>query len=240
MRVYYGFDDVAINGAVCTVGSYDGVHVGHRVLIRECVTRAHEMEGESVVLTFEPHPRIVLGKSEGLKLLTTLPEKIELLRAEGVDNLIVIPFDRAFSQLRYSDFIKRYLLDRVNMKCMVVGYNHLFGRNNEGNYAVLTELSESCGFDIVRVAEQRNLESKVSSTVIRALIAEGDIERANQLLGRPYLIYNSIEPLKLLPPSGVYATSIDGAAAEVEFSQSGVIQRDNRPIGTKIEIYKKL
>ncbi len=235
MRVFYGFEGVAsqIRKAVCTVGSYDGVHIGHQRLIAECRACAREIGGESVVLTFEPHPRIVLGRAEGLKLLTTLPEKIKILEEQGVDNLIVIPFDEQFSRVQYRDFVEQYLIDKVGMKCMVVGYNHLFGHKNEGNYQLLNELSRERNFKVVELEEQRSDSHKVSSTVIRRLIESGDMERATEQLGRPYLILSNSDSLKLMPPEGRYLVRIEGVEHEIEIGDGEV----DYP---KIEILKRL
>ncbi len=237
MRVFYGFEGLSpINNAVCTVGSYDGVHIGHQRLIAECIARAKEIGGESVVLTFEPHPRIVLGRAEGLRLLTTLTEKIELLRARGVDNLIVIPFDIAFSQVKYRDFVEQYLIDKVDVRCMIVGYNHLFGHKNEGNYNLLSELSRERGFRVVELSELRNDEKKVSSTVIRKLIECGNIREATEQLGRPYLIHNSQDSLKLLPPVGRYVARVDGATQNtiIEITESNDIGYERVEILDKV------
>ncbi|MFR9602262.1 MAG: FAD synthetase family protein [Rikenellaceae bacterium] len=231
---------------MCTVGSYDGVHIGHRRLIDECRSRAHQIGGESVLLTFEPHPRVVLGRAEGLKLLTTVDEKIELLAECGVDNLIVIPFDVPFSRLKYNDFVERYLLDRVSMRSMVVGYNHLFGHKNEGDYNHLRLLSDQRGFDVVEMAELRNDERKVSSTVIRRLIESGAVEEANQHLGRPYLIiYGGVggEPLKLFPPDGRYWAKVDGVECVVEVvNQNSLVRLSGVEVemGCRVEILKSI
>ncbi|MBQ6870642.1 MAG: FAD synthase, partial [Alistipes sp.] len=123
MRVIYGFDSIpAISHAVATVGSYDGVHSGHRVLIEQVIARAKARGGDSVVVTFEPHPRITLGKAEGLKLLTTLEEKALLLDRLGVDFMVVIPFDLAFSRLSHQQFIEQYLIGKLGIEELVVGY----------------------------------------------------------------------------------------------------------------------
>ncbi len=198
--------------------------MGHKRLIKRCVERAHEIGGESVVLTFEPHPRIVLGRAEGLKLLTTIEEKIELLEAEGIDNIVVIPFDESFSRLKYSAFVELYLVEKLNMRSMIVGYNHLFGHQNEGNYTLLCDLGHLHNFDVVKLPELRNDESKVSSTVIRKLIEEGEVERATKHLGREgYLIHNTQDPLKLLPPKGLYYARIGSQYLNIEVSPTGEI-----------------
>ncbi len=241
MNVYYGFDSLpSFGGAVCSVGSFDGVHIGHKQLIHRCLSLAHQIGGESVILTFEPHPRYVLGRGEGLKLLTTLPEKIERLSREGVDNLIVIPFDLEFSRLKYSDFVRRYLLDRVQMKYMVIGYNHLFGHRNEGDFDSLTALSQDCGFGVEMLPELRHDVAKVSSTVIRRLLDRGDVDSAVAQLGAPYLILSGelhLPDQKLLPPTGHYEAIVDGEIQIVEILDNEIVIPTEY---IKIEILKKV
>ena len=130
MRVFYGFEDLPhFDHPAVTVGSYDGVHLGHRALIERLIAEARAAGGESIVVTFEPHPRIALGRAEGLRLLTTLEEKIALLEGLGVDNLIVIPFDRTFSALSGREFVDRYLIGRLGAETLVAGFNHRFGHD---------------------------------------------------------------------------------------------------------------
>ena len=130
IRVFHGFDALPrFVHPVVTVGSYDGVHRGHRALIERLIAEARAIGGECVVLTFEPHPRITLGRDEGLRLLTTLDEKIALLGELGVDNVIVIPFDRAFSALTGAEFVEEYLIGKVGAETLVAGYNHRFGHD---------------------------------------------------------------------------------------------------------------
>lgn len=181
IRVFHGFDALPrfVRPAV-TVGSYDGVHRGHRALIERLVAEARAAGGESIVLTFEPHPRITLGRGEGLRLLTTLDEKIALLGDLGVDNVIVIPFDRAFSALTGAEFVGEYLIGKVGAETLVAGYNHRFGHDRVDcdTFAATGRLRvvkvEPCTVDGVRV----------SSTLIRRLLEEGKTAQTEHLLGR--------------------------------------------------------
>ncbi|MFI3319462.1 MAG: FAD synthetase [Rikenellaceae bacterium] len=231
MRIFHGFDNLKgqIVAPVCTLGSFDGIHRGHRELIGEVISQAKACRGESVVLTFEPHPRIALGRAEGLTLLTTLDEKATLLEELGVDNLIVIPFDEVFSRLAYRDFFERYLVGKLNIKHFVMGYNHRLGRGSEGNFATLSELGRSHGFEVSQIKEWRESDDKVSSTVIRNLITEGEISHATRLLGRPYMVIGEVDssgqlrvgsPIKTLPPKGLYIAKIDNTDAEIEITNS--------------------
>lgn len=232
MKIFYGFESLPrfVRPSV-TVGSYDGVHSGHRVLLDMLKSEAQNAGGESVVLTFEPHPRITLGQAEGLRLLTTFEEKCSLLERMGVDNLIVIPFDNAFSRVSPFDFIRNYLIGKVGARAMIVGYDHRFGRDNEGNQAFL----DRQGFllRIVEVPECHVGGDKVSSTVIRRLIERGEIRQANKLLGHPYLLIGEVvsgivetDPLKLLPPPGAYEIRTDGRSVTARIDAFGLLSVD--------------
>lgn len=229
MKVFYGVDNLPLFSHVATtVGSFDGIHEGHSRLLKECVATAKSIGGESVVLTFEPHPRIALGLAEELKLLTTLDEKIYLLNKIGVDNLIVIPFDKSFSLMSYYDFVREILIGRIGTERLIVGYNHHFGRNNEGDYSRLQTLQHEFEFQ-VNVVDKIDVEqNKVSSTVIRRTIETGDMSLASRLLGHPYIIIGDVdadgiiaplEPMKLLPPNGNYAVTVNNSNDELHIGQ---------------------
>ena len=238
MRVFYGFDALPhFVRPTVTVGSYDGVHSGHLALLRTVARRARAQGGESVVLTFEPHPRVTLGRADGLRLLTSLEEKIYLLGQQGIDNLIVIPFDKTFSALAPDTFIRDYLVGRIGAETLVVGFNHRFGRDKQGSYDYLG--SHGFGLEVVEVGECDVDAEKVSSTVIRRLVAQGDMARAARLLSHPYLVIGTAaagrirtdDPLKLLPPAGSYQVRIGGRPARltVDASQNLIIRRACRP-----------
>ena len=213
MRVLHGFDNLPqFRCGVATIGSFDGVHCGHRVLLDRVRSIATEQGGESIVLTFEPHPRITLGKAEGLRLLSSTDEKLHLLEAEGIDNVIIIPFTHEFSQLSPAEFLHNMLVAKADIKFLVVGYNHHFGHNKAGDFDFLSE--NSAGLQVVRVDQHRVESDKVSSTVIRAVIERGDMNQAAHLLGHPYIIIGTATPdgaviyqeqeYKQLPPAGTY------------------------------------
>lgn len=233
MRVFYGFGALPhFTRPTVTVGSYDGVHSGHLALLRTVSDTARAQGGESVVLTFEPHPRITLGRAGGLHLLTSLEEKIYLLGRQGIDNLVVIPFDKAFSALSPDEFVRDYLVGQVGAETMVVGFNHRFGHDKQGSYDYLG--THGYGLRVVEVGECDVDAAKVSSTVIRRLIAQGDMARAERLLAHPYLVIGTAEgnrirtgdPLKLLPPPGDYDVRIDGRPVRltVDASQNLLIR----------------
>lgn len=180
IRVFHGFGALPrFVHPVVTVGSYDGVHRGHRALIERLVAEARAAGGESIVLTFDPHPRITLGRGEGLRLLTTLDEKIALLGELGVDNVIVIPFDRAFSALTGAEFVDRYLIGRVGAETLVAGYNHRFGHDRLD----CDTLAASGRLKIVKVEPCTVDGQRVSSTLIRRLLEEGKTSEAARLRG---------------------------------------------------------
>lgn len=182
MRVFYGFEHLPhFDHPAVTVGSYDGVHLGHRALIERLVGEARAVGGESIVMTFEPHPRIALGRAEGLRLLTTLDEKIALLEGLGVDNLIVIPFDRTFSALTGREFVDRYLIGRLGAETLVAGFNHRFG--HDGLACDDPQVCER--LRVIRVGPCTVDGVRVSSTAIRQRFESGDLAGAEHLLGHP-------------------------------------------------------
>lgn len=237
MRVFRGFDDLpAFVSPVVTVGSYDGVHRGHRVLIERAIGLARKTGGESVVVTFSPHPREVLDP-EGVGLLNTPVEKALLLERAGVDNMIVIPFSREFSKIPYREFVSDYLVGRVGMAAFVAGYNHHFGSGKEGGGDSMTALAKELGFVFCPVERQDVGDSKVSSTVIRGCIERGQMAIASHLLGYDYFMMAAVREdgticpgsaNKLLPPPGEYVVDVEALGGHTNgrllISGRGVLQ----------------
>ncbi len=208
MRIFRGFDQLPhFRHAVATVGSYDGVHTGHRALINRIRREADAIGGESVLFTFEPHPRLALDPACDMKLLTPLDEKCHLLESAGVNNLVIIPFDYRFSRTTPEEFV-RLLVEKAHIECLVIGYDHHFGRDKQGSIDLLRQM------DLLRVIEIPELEmganNHLSSTVIRRIISdEGDMDKAAKYLGHPYILtlYRNGEqwvadPRKLQPKAG--------------------------------------
>ncbi len=207
-----------------TVGSFDGIHLGHQQLISRLLELASQHDLVSTVVTFEPHPKKVLGKGE-VHLLTDLQEKLDLLRALNVEQTLVIPFTREFAAMDYRQFVRDILVERLNVREMVIGHDHHFGRNREGTFECLVQLGKDWGFSVHQVGPFRVEGEVVSSSAIRQLILEGNVEKAAQFLGRYYALKGVVEkgdgrgqqigfptanirftqPDKLLPPPGVYA-----------------------------------
>lgn len=212
-----------------TPGTFDGVHKGHRTILSRLKERAEKSGGESVVLTFHPHPRIVLqGEDSDLKLLTTLEEKTALLREAGIDHFIIHPFTREFSRTSVIEYVRDMLVGQIGMKQLVIGYDHHFGRNREGNLDNLQELAPLYEFEIEEIPAQEIDAVNVSSTKIRKALVEGDVELAHQYLGYPYRLSGAViegkqvgrklgyptanisvqHPLKMIPAKGVYAVRV--------------------------------
>lgn len=215
----YGFDTPEVRcRSVVTIGSFDGVHQGHRALLEHLKAMAERLDAESVVVTFDPHPRIAMGRADGMQLLTTIEERARLLDEIGIDRMVVAHFDEKFRTQPYECFVRDILIERLGMVGMIVGYNHRLGRGSEGNFDRLQPLATECGFELECVAQHReDGEDKVSSTVVRNVIAEGDMERAARLLGARYMLSGvahegaiaAIDEHKMLPPSGEYCCSVE-------------------------------
>lgn len=229
MQVHNGVENIHIKNPVVTIGSFDGVHLGH-VQVIECLKqKAQELEGESVIISFEPHPREVLYPLEKRPgILTTLEEKIEILNLYQVDHLIVLKFTTDLAELSYADFVRLILVDKIGIKGLVVGYDHHFGKGREGHFDTLRVLAEKYHFELdqERVFETR--ETKISSTKIRTALELGDVELIKEFLGYNYSLFGKVvsgdrigrkigfptaniqlmDERKLLPPTGVYGVEV--------------------------------
>jgi riboflavin kinase/FMN adenylyltransferase len=170
--------------AVVTVGSFDGVHRGHKHLLDIMREKAYVSGGETIVVTFDRHPRRVLDAQDEIMLLTTLEHKTLLLAEAGVDNLVVMPFDDKVAQMSPEKFVRDFLVGRLGMKELVVGYNHRFGKGRQGDSAMLRGLEEKYGFRVHEAPQYTGGEEKISSTMIREAIRRGDVEAAEKMLGR--------------------------------------------------------
>ncbi len=232
MKIFRNFDEAgSIHNAVVTTGSFDGVNIAHRIILQRLRKLADETGGETVLITFEPHPRKVLypdtyGKD--LYLIDSQREKIELLREAGLDNLIIVDFTIEFSKTTSVDFVKNILLNKIHARKIVIGFNHHFGHNREGDYEALKKLGIQYGFDVEQIPEQDIENEMVSSTKIRNALLEGNIQKANAYLDHSYIIMGLIQEVKpklraigfpifsirieeeskLLPPDGVYAVTV--------------------------------
>ncbi|MDR3047228.1 MAG: FAD synthetase family protein [Bacteroidales bacterium] len=172
------------NNPVVAIGSFDGVHLGHRKIL-ECVKEtAKEIDGESVIITFEPHPQEVLSRHEDFFRINTKKDKIDLLRAENIDNLVVMKFTEELAQTSFIDFLQQILIDKIGVKVLVMGPNHSFGKNREGNFEAISQIAEKYGVTIKVISELMTPEGNVRSRKIREFIRKGELEKARKLLGR--------------------------------------------------------
>ena len=239
MRVFRSFEEASVISApVVTTGTFDGVHIGHRTIINRLKKLADEHGGESVLITFHPHPRVVLypeTAGKGLKLICSQEEKIELLRKSGLDNIIIIEFTRDFAQITSEEFVRDILCGILGAKVIVVGHNHHFGFNQQGDYRTLWTWREKYGFEAEEIPMQEVQNETVSSTRIRQALTEGYIQRANAYLDHFYLVIGTAykddpglapqipmiripvtDVTKLVPAPGLYAVS---CAADTFYSR---------------------
>jgi riboflavin kinase/FMN adenylyltransferase len=194
MRITRGPGEVGYAaGTVVTIGSFDGMHLGHRAIVSEVLTRSRAVDGRSVVVTFTPHPRAVVGDGT-VKLLTTLDERLELMDGAGVDVAMVLNFTYEFSRQSAAEFYERYVLNGTGVSEVVVGHDHAFGRDREASISSLTSLGTRAGFGVTTIGAVTVGGKRVSSSAIRSLLAEGGVAEAGMLLGRPYGLSGRVVP----------------------------------------------
>ncbi|MFN5333918.1 MAG: bifunctional riboflavin kinase/FMN adenylyltransferase, partial [Bacteroidota bacterium] len=172
--------------AVVTIGTFDGVHLGHQKIIQQLKEEAFSIGGESVLITFHPHPRHIIHPDLHLSELTTLEERIQLLRKYGIDNLVVVPFTETFASLSAEKYIQEFLVENFHPHKIIIGYDHKFGNNREGDFHLLEKWASHYHYEVKEIDEQLIQESIISSTKIRTALLNADIEKANQFLGHPY------------------------------------------------------
>lgn len=193
MAIFYNTDRLPLfENAVVTIGTFDGVHLGHKVILDHVVNHADETGGESVLLTFEPHPRKLLYPNQPLKIITPLEQKLELLTGAGIKHIIVVPFTKAFADLSAESYIKDFLVKQINAKSIVIGYDHHFGNDRKGDIYLLKQFADSCNYTIDEIPEQLIDDAAVSSTKIRNSLQIGQVSDAGAMLGRPYSLIGSV------------------------------------------------
>jgi riboflavin kinase / FMN adenylyltransferase len=194
VKIYNSIKDFhPVKNPVVTVGTFDGVHLGHQAVFKKMKEEAAVINGETVVITFHPHPRIVLGSdSDNLKFVKTEKKKIEHIEKAGIDNLIIIDFNLKFAAQSSEQFIKNQIVEYIKPKVLIIGYDHQFGKNREGSFSKLISLGEKYGFEVKKIDEQETDNLIISSTMIRKLLNKGDISRANKLLGHEYSITGKV------------------------------------------------
>lgn len=241
--------------AVVTIGTFDGVHLGHRKIIDQLKEEATRIGGETVIITFHPHPRHVIHQqNKRTELINTIEERIDLLAALGVDHLVIVPFTLGFSELMPRDYVEQFLLAKFHPSVVIIGYDHKFGKDRLGDYKLLEEYSERGDFELREIHAHLINDSSVSSTQIRNALREGKIETANSLLGYPFFFRGNVvrgdqrgrtigyptanigldDPEKILPADGVYAVELD-LTGRSERKYKGMMNIGVRPTvdGTK-------
>ena len=254
MKVYKGLGEFEkLKNAVVTTGTFDGVHQGHQKILSRLIEVAKKNKGESMLLTFFPHPRMVLQPDSDLKLINTIDEKIKLLREVGIDHLIIHPFTKQFSRTTSLEFVRDLLVNKIGTTKLVIGYDHHFGRNREGSFEHLKEFGPIYGFEVEEISVQDVDNVNVSSTKIRKALEEGEVDVAASYLGYSFFIEGEVvhgqkvgrelgfrtaninieNPYKLIPKNGIYA--VNARIGESEYK--GMLNIGLRPT---IEASEKL
>lgn len=257
MKIYHSIHDFSSSKkTIFTLGTFDGVHFGHKKII-ERLLNSTSLEEQSLALTFFPHPRMVLQEQSEIRLLNTITERTELLEKAGLQNLIIHPFDQAFSRLNAEEFVKNILVDIFNIKKIIIGHDHRFGRNRTANIDDLIRFGNEFGFEVEQISAQEIDEVSISSTKIRNALNTGQIELANEYLGYPYFFTGTVihgkqlgrtigfptanvtieESYKLIPANGVYVVSCTIENEKV----SGILNIGVNPtvenVGLSIEVH---
>ena len=228
MNTYYNINDYkAAKKAVVTIGTFDGVHQGHQKILDRVVSKARTEGLTSILLTFFPHPRMVLQPDHDLKLINTIEERVELVANQGVENVVIHPFSKEFSRTTAYDYVKNILVDQLSAKVVVIGYDHRFGINRSASIEELKEFAALFDFEVIEISKKEVQEVAVSSTKIRKTLLSGEIEKTNNYLNRDFSISGIVksgkkigrtigyptanlhidEVYKLIPAAGVYVTS---------------------------------
>lgn len=228
MKIFTSLDELPqLDNIILTQGTFDGVHKGHQKVLKSVVDHAKLNNSKSMLLTFYPHPRLVINPNENsLRMLTTIEEKQALLENMGLDFMLVLPFTSEVSKYSPEQFVKEILVDRLHVKTIIVGYDHHFGHHRIGNFQTLIDLGVKYGFDVFEISANEIDHIAVSSTRIRKALLNGALEEANELLGRPYSFEGKVvhgqkigrtlgyptvnieinDPFKLIPDAGIYAS----------------------------------
>ncbi|MEE1897524.1 bifunctional riboflavin kinase/FAD synthetase [Flavobacterium rakeshii] len=258
MKIFNSIQEFTTNApTIVTLGTFDGVHKGHKSILEKITSSSKNTGCESVLLTFFPHPRMVLQQNTDIKLLNTIKEKAMLLEEHGINNLIIHPFDHAFSRLTAEEFVKNILVDKFMVRKIIIGYDHRFGRNRTADINDLIQYGEEYNFEVEQISALEINEVSVSSTKIRNALNAGYLETANRYLGYPYFLTGNVvkgkqlgrtigfptaninitESYKLIPDKGVYVVSSQIAGKTVY----GMMNIGNNPtvggVAESIEVH---
>jgi riboflavin kinase/FMN adenylyltransferase len=231
MKVYYSTDTIpAFRKAVVTIGTFDGVHTGHKSILAQLKQEAARIGGETVIITFHPHPRkVIVTGQPGIQLINTIDEKIELLHKNGIDHLVVVPFTDEFARQSPEAYIEQFLVEKFHPHTVIIGYDHRFGKNRQGDYKLLEEYSARLGFKLMEIPAHLINDNTVSSTRIREAVLQGNTDVANTLLGYDFFFEGTVvdgnklgrtlgyptanlrieHEEKLIPGNGIYAVEAE-------------------------------
>ena len=230
MRIFNSINDfTATKKTIVTLGTFDGVHIGHNAILDKICKAAAQENLESVILTFFPHPRLIVSNNYDIKLLNTIEEKASLLEKKGIQNFIVHPFDKTFSELSPREFVNQVLVDKLNIQKIIIGHDHKFGKDRAADFNDLINFGKEFGFEVEEISAQQINEVSVSSTRIRNALLEGNVSLAKDYLGYPYVLTGNVvkgnqlgrtinfptanieipEEYKLIPKNGVYVVTIN-------------------------------
>lgn len=231
MKVYHSLEEVPeIRNLIVTQGTFDGVHPGHVKVLKKVIETAKNVRGESMLITFYPHPRLVLYPNDNsLRLLNTIAEKGDLIEKAGIDHMLVLPFTDEVARLSPLDFVRSILVEKLNIHTIIIGYDHRFGKNREGSFEDLLSFGEMFEFKVIEIPASEVDDIAISSTRIRKALLSGDLNQANALLGRPYSLRGTVihgkqvgrkigfptanikitDSYKLIPFTGVYAVWVN-------------------------------
>lgn len=193
MQVHRSIEGLPVfSNAVITIGTFDGVHAGHKKIIDALTKEAKSVEGESIIITFHPHPRKIVNPDEHLQLINTLPEKIELLSRTGIDHLVIVPFGREFSEQSADEYIEKFLIQKFHPHTIIIGYDHHFGKGRKGNFMLLAEKADQYNYRLLEIPKYILDEIAVSSTKIRNALLQTEVETANKLLGYEFFFEGKV------------------------------------------------
>ena len=230
LRIFNSINDfTATKKTIVTLGTFDGVHIGHNAILDKICKAAQQENLESVILTFFPHPRLIVSNNYDIKLLNTIEEKAILLEKKGIQNFIVHPFDKTFSELSPREFVTQVLVDKLNIQKIIIGHDHKFGKDRAADFNDLINFGKEFGFEVEEISAQQINEVSVSSTRIRNALLEGNVSLAKDYLGYPYVLTGNVvkgnqlgrtinfptanieipEEYKLIPKNGVYVVTIN-------------------------------
>lgn len=250
MQVYFQLNNLPrFVNPVLTIGTFDGVHSGHLAILKELLQQAKAIAGETIVITFHPHPRRILNNADAPALLTSLDERIERFQRLGIDHLVVVPFDPAFSEMKAEEYIEQFIVAYFHPKLIIIGNDHHFGKSRSGDFSLLSKLGTEFGYQVMEIPEQVLNASRVSSTNIRHALLSGDIKLANQLLTYPYQLTGKVvvgdklgrtlgfptanlainDSDKLIPASGVYGVDVQLFSGEQIRDFHGMMNIGYRP-----------